>query len=324
MTRRVTRSGPLVAAIDLGGSHFSSVLADEQGRFLARAASSIGGDEGPERILGMIADAVEEMLKKRHSSREDLRAVGLAVPGLVDPETGTVGAAANLAGWIDVPVAEMLRRRLPVPVRVENDVNLAALGEIWQGAGRGRRHLLFVAPGTGIGAGVIIGGRLHRGAHRFAGEIGYSCPGPEHLEADYGLLGRLEALASGPGLLRRARQRLGERLTADATARDVFEMARAGDAEAIALCEETATLIGIAVGNAVTVLDPEMIVFGGGLSREGETLLSRVREVVYRIVPVRPEIVVSALGEEAQLYGAVLMALEAAGLRREPSDQPDG
>jgi predicted NBD/HSP70 family sugar kinase len=206
----------------------------------------------------------------------------------------------------------MLQRRLPVPTRVDNDVNLAALGEMWRGAGRGCRHLLFVAPGTGIGAGVIIDGRLHRGAHHFAGEIGYSCPGPEHLEADYGLLGRLEVLASGPGLLRQARQRLGERLPADATARDVFEMARAGDAEAIALCEETATLIGIAVANVVTVLDPEIIVFGGGLSRD-EALLSRVREVVYRIVPVRPEIVVSALGEDAQLYGAALMALEAAG-----------
>ena len=319
MTRSVTRSGPLVAAIDLGGSHFSSVLADERGQFVARAASPIRGDEGAELILGMIADAVEKLLKELHCSPADLRAVALAVPGLVDSETGTVGAAANLAGWIDVPVAEMLRRRLPVPVQVENDVNLAALGEMWRGAGRGRRHLLFVAPGTGIGGGVIIDGRLHRGAHHFAGEIGYSCPGPEHLEADYGLLGRLEALASGPGLLRRARQRLGERLPADATARDVFEMARAGDAEAIALCEETATLIGIAVANVVTVLDPEIIVFGGGLSREGETLLSRVREVVYRIVPVRPEIVASALGEDAQLYGAVLMALEAAGLRREHS-----
>jgi len=316
MTRSVTRSGPLVAAIDLGGSHFSSVLADERGRFVARATSHIRGDEGSERILGMIADAVERLLKEQGRSPEDLRAVALAVPGLVNPETGTVGGAANLAGWIDVPAAEMLRRRLPVPVQVENDVNMAALGEMWRGAGRGRRHILFVAPGTGIGGGVIIDGRLHRGAHRFAGEIGYSCPGPEHLEADYGLLGRLEALASGPGLLRRARQRLGERLPADATARDVFEMARAGDGEAIALCEETATLIGIAVGNVVTVLDPEIIVFGGGMSREGEALLSRVREVVYRIVPVKPEIVVSTLGEDAQLYGAALLALEAAGLRR--------
>jgi glucokinase len=305
-----------VAAVDLGGSHFSSVLADERGRLVARAASPIRGDEGPEPILAMIADAVEELLKEQGWPREDLRAVALAVPGLVDPETGTVGAAANLAGWIGVPVAEIVGHRLSVPVRVENDVNLAALGEMWRGAGRGRRHLLFVAPGTGIGAGVIIDGKLHRGARNFAGEIGYSCPGPEQLEADYGLLGRLEALASGPGLLRRARQKLGERLPADATARDIFEMARAGDAEAIALCEETATLIGIAVGNAVTVLDPEIVVFGGGLSREGEALLSRVREVVYRIVPVRPEIVVSALGEDAQLYGAVLMALEAGRVPR--------
>jgi len=208
----------------------------------------------------------------------------------------------------------MLRRRFPVPVQVENDVNLAALGEMWRGAGRGRRHLLFVAPGTGIGAGIIIDGRLHRGAHHFAGEIGYCCPSPEYLDEDYGLLGCLETLASGPGLLRRARERLGGRLDAGATARDVFEMARAGDAEAAALCEETATLIGIAVGNVVAALDPEVVVFGGGLSREGESLLGRVREVVYRMVPVRPEIVVSTLGDDAQLHGAVRAALEAAGL----------
>jgi glucokinase len=313
MARMPESATPLVAGVDIGGSHFSLALADGRGRFLARASSAIRGDEGPEPILGMIAEAIEGTLRERHNSREDLKAIGLAVPGVVDPETGVVGVASNLAGWIDVPVAEILRRHFPVPVQVENDVNLAALGEMWRGAGRGCQHLLFVAPGTGIGAGVIIDGRLHRGAHHFAGEIGYSCPGPEHLEEDYGLLGCLEALAAGPGLLRRARQRLGERLPAGASARDIFDMARAGDAEAAALCEETSTLIGIAVGNAVTVLDPEIIVFGGGLSREGETLLGRVREVVYRLVPVRPEIVLSALGDDAQLYGAVMVALEAAG-----------
>jgi glucokinase len=313
MARRAERSRLLVAAIDLGGSHFTAALADGRGQLLGRATSPIRGDEGAEPILAMIANAAEALLKERGRPREDLRAAGLAVPGLVDHERGVAVLASNLAGWMNVPVAEIVGRRLSVPAQVENDVNLAALGEMWRGAGRGCRHLLLVAPGTGIGAGVIIDGRLYRGAHHAAGEIGYSCPGPEHLEADYGLLGRLEALASGPGLLQRARERLGERLPADATARDIFEMARAGDAEAIALCEETATLIGIAVANAVAVLDPERVVFGGGLSQAGELLLGRVREVVYRIVPVRPEIVASALGEDAQLYGAVLMALEAAG-----------
>ncbi len=304
----------MVAGIDVGGSHFSVVVADGEGRLLARAASPIRGDEGPERILATAAAATEGLLKERRASLDHLKAVGLAVPGMVDEDTGTVRVAANLAEWIQVPAGEMLRGHLGVPARVDNDVNLAALGEMWRGAGRGRRHLLFVAPGTGIGGGVIIDGKLHRGANQFAGEIGYSCPGPEYLDMDCGLLGRLEALASGPGLLQRARDRLGARLPHDATARDVFEMARAGDAEAAALCDETATLIGIAVGNAVAVLDPEMVVFGGGLSREGEALLGRVREVVYRIVPVRPEIVVSALGDDAQLYGAVRVALEAGGL----------
>ena len=313
MVRKPARPRRLVAGVDIGGSHFSLALADGSGRFLARASSPIQGDEGPEAILGVVAQAIEERLGEQHASRDDLNALALAVPGVVDPEKGVVGVASNLTGWIDVPVAGILRHRFPIPVLVENDVNLAALGEMWQGAGRGRRHLLFVAPGTGIGAGVIIDGRLHRGAHHFAGEMGYICPGVEYLKEDYGLLGCLEALASGPGLLRRAREKLGERLPANASARDVFEMARAGDADAAALCEETATLIGIAVGNAVTVLDPEIVVFGGGLSREGEALLGRVREVVYRMVPVRPEIVVSALGDDAQLHGAVKVALDTAG-----------
>jgi len=314
VTGRPEGPRPLVAGVDIGGSHFSLALADEDGRFLGRASSPIRGDEGPDRILAMTAEAIQAALAEQQSSQEDLKAVGVAVPGFVDPETGVVGVASNLAGWTNVPVAEMLRRRFKVPVTVDNDVNLAALGEMWRGAGRRRRHLLFVAPGTGIGAGIIIDGRLHRGAHHFAGEIGYCCPSPEYLDKDYGLLGCLETLASGPGLLRRARERLGGRLPAGATARDVFEMASAGDAEAAALCEETATLIGIAVGNVVAALDPEVVVFGGGLSREGEALLGRVREVVYRMVPVRPEIVVSALGDDAQLYGAVRAALEAAGL----------
>jgi glucokinase len=311
MAKRGAGPSPLVAGVDIGGSHFSLALADGRGRFLARASAAIRGDEGPDHILAMIGDAIEAALKERQRLQEDLKAAGVAVPGFVDPETGIIGVASNLAGWTNVPVAETLRRRFPVPVQVENDVNLAALGEMWRGAGRGHRHLLFVAPGTGIGAGIIIDGRLHRGAHHFAGEIGYCCPSPEYLDEDYGPLGCLETLAAGPGLLRRARQRLGERLRADATARDVFEMARAGDAEAAALCEETATLIGIAVGNAVAVLDPEVVVFGGGLSREGEALLGRIREVVYRMVPVRPEIVLSTLGDDAQLHGAVRAALEA-------------
>jgi glucokinase len=314
MVKRGAGPGTLVAGVDIGGSHFSLVLADGRGRFLARTSSPIRGDEGPEHILAVVRDAIEVALEERQRQQEDLKAVGVAVPGFVDPKTGVVGVASNLAGWTNVPVAEMLRRRFPVLIQVDNDVNLAALGEMWRGAGRGRRHLLFVAPGTGIGAGIIIDGRLHRGAHHFAGEIGYCCPSPEYLDEDYGLLGCLETLASGPGLLRRARERLGERLRSDATARDVFEIARAGDAEAAALCEETATFIGIAVGNVVAALDPEIVVFGGGLSREGEALLGRVREVVYRMVPVRPEIVVSVLGEDAQLYGAVRAALEVAGL----------
>jgi glucokinase len=195
-------------------------------------------------------------------------------------------------------------------VRLENDANMAALGEWWRGAGAGKSSLFFVALGTGIGGGAVVDGRLLRGSHGLAGEVGYTCLGTDYLGMDFGTSGCLEHLAAAPGVVRRARDALGPRLPQAAAARDVFDLALAGDPDAIRVRDETAVFLGIGIANAVALLDPEIVVLGGGMSQHGEPLLDRIRETVREIVPLQPEIRLSALGEEAQLYGAVFAALE--------------
>lgn len=320
--RRVAASGgarrTCVAGVDLGGTHVACALG-RRGGLLGRERRDLAAGEGPDSVLPWVAEAIQRLLRSASVGPGGLRAIGFAAPGLVDAEAGEVVGAANLPGWVRVPVSAELGRALGVPVRLENDANMAALGEWWRGAGAGRASLLFLALGTGIGGGVIVDGRLHRGSHRFAGEIGYTCLGRQYLAMDLGLSGCLEHLAAAPGVVRRAREALGGRLPPSATAGDVFDLALAGDADAVRLRDETAVFLGIAIANAVALLDPEIVVLGGGMSRHGEPLLARVRETVKRIVPVRPEIVLSALGEEAQLHGAIFAALETARRGRKGS-----
>lgn len=314
--RRVAESGQArragVGAVDLGGRHIACALGDVHGRLLSRLRRDLLPGETPDSALSWAAEAIRRLLRPARIRPGELRAVGFAAPGLVHAEAGEIVGAANLPGWVRVPVAAILGQALGVPVRLENDANMAALGEWWRGAGAGRASLLFLALGTGIGGGVIIDGHLQRGSHNLAGEIGYTCLGRQYLEMDFGLSGCLEHLAAAPGVVRRAREALGQRLPPSATARDVFELALAGDADAARVRDETAVFLGIAIANAVALLDPEIVVLGGGMSQHGEPLLTRVKETVERIVPVRPEIVLSALGEEAQLYGAIFAALEMA------------
>jgi predicted NBD/HSP70 family sugar kinase len=186
---------------------------------------------------------------------------------------------------------------------VENDVNLAVLGEHWRGAARGHDTCAFIHVGTGIGAGILIEGHLHRGHHFQAGEIGLSCLGPQYVETDFGARGCLETLAGMRGLLARwngaGRGREGARM--------LLEAAAAGDRSARRAIGEAATLIGIATANLSLALDPSLVALGGALTAQ-DSFIGELRRVVGRIIPQPPEIVVSSLGSEATLWGAVLVA----------------
>ncbi|MGH9388989.1 MAG: ROK family protein, partial [Vicinamibacteria bacterium] len=189
---------------------------------------------------------------------------------------------------------------------VENDVNLAILGERWRGAARGHDTCVFITVGKGIGAGILVNGELHHGHHFLAGEIALMCMGPQYVGTNFGSQGCLEKLAGVKALAKRWSHpagRNGKRWIGD-----LFEAAEDGDRGARKTVEEAVTLIGIATANLSVVLDPSLVVLGGALIAEGKSVVDDVRRIVGRIVPSPPLIVASQLHEEAPLWGSVLVA----------------
>jgi predicted NBD/HSP70 family sugar kinase len=262
---------------------------------------------GPAALLARVASAVKSLLREAHVPLDGLLAIGAGAPGAVDHDTGVVVTLApNLKGWSKVPMATMLRRALGAPVIVENDVNMAVLGEHWRGAARGHDTCAFVMAGTGIGAGILIGGELHRGHHFLAGEVALMCMGPEYVNVNFGAQGCLEALASLKALA--ARWSDASRNGGQKGIGGLFEAVRAGDRRARKIVDEAATLVGIATANLSVVIDPSLIVLGGALFAQSKTLVDEVRRIVGHIVPTPGEVVMSALGEEASLWGSLLVA----------------
>jgi glucokinase len=301
------------AGIDLGPTHTRLAVADLRGERLAHDVIATPAGPDPAALLGRVADALRGLLRTADVPAERLLAVAAGAPGAVDRERGIVTVAPNLEGWTQVPMRDILEQDLETAVVVENDVNLAVLGEHWRGAARGHDTCAFVFVGTGIGAGILIDGALHRGHHFIAGEIAMMCMGPQYLDGDFGSRGCLETLAGLEALSARWPGAAG-RDPAEWLA-ELFDAARSGDRGAGRAVEETARLVGMAVANVVAVVDPSLIVLGGALFAQAEPLVREVRSVVHRIARVPIDVVVSALGKEAPLWGGLLVAITEAGGR---------
>jgi predicted NBD/HSP70 family sugar kinase len=296
-----------VAGIDLGPTVTRLAVADLRGERLAERTVATPRGLGPTALLSRVAATTRELLREAQVPAGRLLAVGAGAPGAVDRERGMVVALApNLKGWSHVPMGEILRRALGAPAVVENDVNLAILGERWRGAARGHDTCAFITVGTGIGAGIVVGGDLHRGHHFLAGEIALMCMGPQYVETDFGSRGCLETLAGLKALA--GRWSRPARRSGNGWVGALLEAARSGDRRARKTVDEAATLIGIATANLSVVLDPSLIVLGGELIAQGSSLVRDVRRIVGRIVPTPGSIVASALGEEAPLWGSLLLA----------------
>jgi predicted NBD/HSP70 family sugar kinase len=231
----------------------------------------------------------------------------------VNLETGVVAMAPNLPGWRDVPIRSRLQDALKTVVVVENDVNLALLGEQWRGAARGHDTCAFVFVGTGLGAAFLINGQLHHGDHYMAGEIGAMCMGPEFVDVDFGSRGCLETLAGMEAL--RARWPDAEREDPAHWVMDLVAAADAGDATARRALHDTAQLIAIAAANVCAVIDPSVLVLGGALFAQAGRLVEQVRSVVQGVSRTSFDVVLSELGKEAPLAGCLLVAAREARLR---------
>jgi len=297
----------LVVGLDIGGTKTAAGVVDRSGAVLAAETRATPAADGPGAILG----AAAELVRALDGRRGIVAAVGVGSAGVIDPRTGRVlSATGTLAGWAGTDLRGELSRRLGLPVEVANDVHAHALGEQWRGAAAGRRDVLLVAVGTGVGASVVLDGRVRYGAHAVAGHAGHVPSGAAAgLPCPCGGRGHVEAVASGPALLDGFRRRSG-RDVPDLAA--VARLAADGNPVAGAVLAEGGAVIGSLVGGLMNVLDPEIVVIGGGVAGCGEPWWRAVREAVraealpvLRDVPVVP----AALGGTAALVGAARLAL---------------
>ena len=309
----------LYGAIDLGGTNVRAVVAGLDGRINGDDRRSSRASEGLDTTIETLLASLAQACAEAGVEVSALHGLGIATPGWVDAEKGIVPAAPQLVGWRDVPLADLLRERLGLTVRLENDANAAALGENVYGAGRGTQHMLYITVSTGVGAGIIIDGRLYGGAKGAAGEIGHTIVDPSGPPCGCGKHGCLESLSSGTAIALRAAQaadrgesaalvaireregRLGTRLVADA--------ARQGDAASIAIFEEAGFFLGIALANAVNMLSPEAIILGGGVMLAKELFLPRAEETMRDRALAEPlkfmRLAEAELGDRAGVMGMI-------------------
>lgn len=306
-----------VVGIDIGSRTLRSVLADLRGHVVRRREERTP-TTSREAILNAIMSAVRRLFTDAGIGMEKLFAIGAGAPGMTDVTHGRVISAVNLKGWTDVPLRDLLESEFGVPVVVDNDVNMAALGEQWAGCAKGCPNFVFIALGAGVGAGIVIDSRLYRGARWYAGEISHMHLDHRLWNVDYGEQGFLESYAGAEAIARQWQRLCGPGApsvpSADGAA-EVFEAARYGDGRAAEVVQQVAVYLGTAVANIAAVLDPTLIVFGGGISHAGDQLLQPVRDVVSRIVPNVPEIRISAAGDDAQVFGSLHSALQLADTR---------
>jgi glucokinase len=292
-----------VIGLDLGGTDLKYARIRRDGALEGFRRTPSRTAESAEAPLAVLTDCVRAVAGER------LPPVGLGCPGVIDPRTGAlVGETAHLPHWRDLPIAQRLAERTKCVTAVDNDANCAALAEAKVGAGRGGTVVLMITLGTGIGAGLVVNGRVHRGAHGGAGEIGHIPLGDGRLPCRCGVPNCVEPEASGSGLARQARAAgLGE-----LDAAGVFALALRGDAQARAMVERFTDRLGAVIAIAVQTVDPEIVLIGGGVAQAGDALFAGVRRSfdhhVLESHRRRTRIVPAALGERAGVVGAGLLA----------------
>jgi glucokinase len=303
--------GHVVVGIDLGGTKMFGAIADLGGNILDEVDISRHGSTG-EESYDRLVELIDTLLASPKLEGRRIRGIGVGAPGITRHREGIVNWAYTL-NWKDYPLKAKLVERYGLPIVVDNDVNLAALGELWFGAGQNAQNMVLIAIGTGIGAGIIIDGALYRGAREASGEIGQIIPGREFLGRRYAEFGALESLASGTGIAERARQALnGRRDPADLEsllAEDVFDAARQGEEWAQAVIDETVDYLSIAIANISVSFDPELIVLGGGVTRSADLLVEPILHRIDGAIPTLPRLVVSPLGRRAAAMGAITNVL---------------
>jgi glucokinase len=320
---------PLIIGIDVGGTKVAGGLVNQKGKLIASHTVPTRAAKGFTASFGQVVRLTERLLKHA-GGKQQVEGIGLCAPGPFDTRAGVILNAPNIPGWKNVPLAQKLGKRFGLPVKVENDANAAGLAEVLFGAAKGYRHVFYVTVSTGIGTGIIIDRRIYHGKNGAAGEGGHvSIDFQSHYRCGCGALGHIEALASGPAMARRARVRLEREHTTPSRLRElthgdlsritpelIERTARAGDAVAKYIVEQTGFYLGVWLAGMITLLDPEAIVMGGGVSQIGKPLFRTIRDTIlkYTLNPglaAHTPLLPAKLEKLVGVYGAASLFLPA-------------
>lgn len=305
--------------VDIGGTTCKIGFFETSGSLLDKEEIRTNTKNQGAGILPDVAQAIENKLAQEGICKEDVQGIGVGVPGPVT-SGGVVKRCINL-GWGMVNVEDELGGLTGLKIKAGNDANVAALGEMWQGRAKGCRDVIMVTLGTGVGGGIIVDGKIVSGFHGAGGEIGHITVNKDEIEAcNCGQYGCLSQYASATGIVRMAKRKLakvseqtGLRGYPDLTAKDVFDEAKRGDEIALGLVDEVCEILGAALSNMACVVNPEMIVIGGGVSKAGSILIEAIEKhfVETSFFACRnTKFALASLGNDAGMYGCVQMLLD--------------
>jgi glucokinase len=323
---------PLFVGLDVGGTSMKAGVVDDQGKALGSASLPTEAHRGQEFGLERMCEAIRQAVAACGLKMKDICAIGVATPGTMDIPAGLILDPPNLKPWHNVPVRDFVQKAFNLPTAFQNDANAAAYGEFWAGAGREVHSLVFFTLGTGVGGGIVIGDMILEGEHSHGAELGHvpiEMTNPR--QCGCGRFGCLEAYASATAVVKRtmeALERTGTRSTlrqlakkeGGLTSRDIFDASVAGDKLADKIVSETATYLAIGAVVAMHAVDPNMVVFGGGMIAAGESFLNRIRSEVKRLaLPVpaaKTRIVYASLGSDAGYIGAAACGRQLYGKKK--------
>ncbi len=314
--------------IDLGGMSAKAGLMNEEGNVLCMARCETCAEDAPEVTARHLAELADQLIEDQEIDREEVAAIGIGSPGVINSESGSVVIWSNFH-WTNVPLARLVSTHAKLPVYVTNDANAAALGEAKYGSGKGYGDSVMITLGTGVGGGIVFGGKLFEGYRSAGGELGHTVIHKGGRLCTCGRKGCFECYASATALKRETRvamekhpESLMWKITPrleDVNGRTPFDAARAGDKYGKRIVRDYVENLGEGIANIVNLLRPQVIILGGGVSNEGEYLISRVRQFVVKNIYASEayaalDIVRASLGNDAGLYGACAYAMERSGL----------
>lgn len=313
-------SESIYVGVDLGGTAIKVGICNENGQLLHTYEGPTETDKGVDVVIGNIEKYVRHIVEQSPYEWDQLKGVGAGVAGFTNVRDGIIVLAPNI-GFRDVPIRALLENRIGKPVKIDNDANVAALGEAWAGAGKGIENCVCYTLGTGVGGGIIINGKIYQGSSGMAGEIGHISvvPDLEAIQCGCGKMGCLETVSSATGIIRMAKDAVerGDRtslaLEDQIAAKEVFDAAKAGDEVALRIVNRAAFYLGKSMAAVAAVLNPELFIIGGGVSKAGDFLFEEMRRVYTKLAPEPLQkgvsIVPAVLGNDAGIVGAVGLLL---------------